>query len=133
MSFTNCPQLFIKYVEFFLRYPILKAIYGQSHPEYSSYMYLLAPISLVILNPIGFIILEVGRANAGNSGSPNADVPRRSKWHILFQVQSALDVGRFIDRSRINCRKELLLYQYSISFVAPLHSFLLIGHLMTSS
>ena len=89
---------FFKYCEFFLRYPILKAIYGQSHPEYSSYMYLLAPISLVILNPIGFIILEVGRANASNSGSPNADVPRRSKWHILFQVQSAPDVGRFTNR-----------------------------------
>ena len=32
-----------------IRYPILKAIYGQSHPEYSSYMYLLAPISLVVV------------------------------------------------------------------------------------
>ena len=77
-----------------LRYPILKAIYGQSHPEYSSYMYLLAPISLVILNPIGFIILEVGRANNSNnssSGSPNANVPRRSRWHILFQVHLLLE------------------------------------------
>ena len=76
------------------RYPILKAIYGQSHPEYSSYMYLLAPISLVILNPIGFIILELGRANnwdnasiSSETGTP-VNVPRRSKFYILLQVCS---------------------------------------------
>ena len=79
----------------FSRYPILKAIYGQSHPEYASYMYLIAPISLVILNPIGFIILEVGRANnwdtvsisSGSSGEQQGGQQgQRSKWSILLQV-----------------------------------------------
>jgi len=69
---------------FLYRYPILQAIYGETHPEYAAYMYLLAPISLVILNPIGFTILEISRAHS----SPNdPDFPRsRPKMKILGQV-----------------------------------------------
>lgn len=37
------------------------ALYGKSHPEYAAYLYLMAPISLAILNPIGFILLEIGK------------------------------------------------------------------------
>lgn len=44
--------------DFALGHPILKAIYSQSHPEYLDYIYLLAPISLVILNPIAFLLME---------------------------------------------------------------------------
>lgn len=44
--------------DFALGYPILKAIYSQTHPEYLDYIYLLAPISLVILNPIAFLLME---------------------------------------------------------------------------
>ena len=46
--------------DFALGYPILLAIYGQTNPEFPMYLYLMAPISLVILNPIGFICMEVG-------------------------------------------------------------------------
>lgn len=38
---------------------IVKAIYEELHPEYVNYLYLMLPISLVILNPIGFILMEV--------------------------------------------------------------------------
>lgn len=37
------------------------ALYGRTHPEYAAYLYLMAPISLAILNPIGFILLEIGK------------------------------------------------------------------------
>ena len=39
--------------DFALGTPILEAIYGVKHPDFPSYLYLFAPISLVILNPIG--------------------------------------------------------------------------------
>jgi len=42
-----------------LGYPLVKAIYEELHPEYVNYLYLMLPISLVILNPIGFILMEV--------------------------------------------------------------------------
>jgi len=37
------------------------ALFGRTHPEYAAYLYLMAPISLAILNPIGFILLEIGK------------------------------------------------------------------------
>jgi len=47
--------------DFALGYPIIVALYGKTQPDYPSYLYLLAPISLVILNPIGFLFMELGK------------------------------------------------------------------------
>ena len=45
--------------DFALGLPILTAVYDSTyHPEFIQYLYLLAPISLVFLNPIGFVLLE---------------------------------------------------------------------------
>ena len=41
------------------------ALYGKTHPEFASYLYLVAPISLVFLNPIGFILMEVSAVLVG--------------------------------------------------------------------
>lgn len=37
------------------------ALYKDIHPEYASYLYLMAPISLAILNPIGLILMEIAK------------------------------------------------------------------------
>ncbi len=55
--------------DFALGFPILQAVYGHSHPDYPMYIYLMAPISLVILNPVGLICLEIG--------SPQSTSPTR--------------------------------------------------------
>lgn len=34
-------------------------MYENTHPEYINYLYLMIPISLVILNPIGFVLMEI--------------------------------------------------------------------------
>ncbi|KAJ8676223.1 hypothetical protein QAD02_012009 [Eretmocerus hayati] len=47
--------------DFAIGYPMIDALYSSTHPEYSSYLYLMAPISLVILNPIGFVFLEIDK------------------------------------------------------------------------
>ncbi|XP_014666770.1 PREDICTED: integral membrane protein GPR155-like [Priapulus caudatus] len=47
--------------DFALGFPIVQALYANVHPDYMQYIYLIAPISLVILNPIGFALLEVNR------------------------------------------------------------------------
>ncbi|CAG0900410.1 unnamed protein product [Cyprideis torosa] len=44
--------------DFALGYPIVVALYKNHHPELPAYLYLLAPISLVLLNPIGFLLME---------------------------------------------------------------------------
>uniref|UniRef100_A0A914WTP6 DEP domain-containing protein n=1 Tax=Plectus sambesii TaxID=2011161 RepID=A0A914WTP6_9BILA len=42
-----------------LGYPIVDALYRQTQPEYAQYLYLAMPISLAILNPIGFAMVEI--------------------------------------------------------------------------
>ncbi|XP_046902225.1 integral membrane protein GPR155 isoform X2 [Hypomesus transpacificus] len=45
--------------DFALGYPIVEALYGNTYPEYLQYIYLVAPVSLVLLNPVGFAFCEV--------------------------------------------------------------------------
>lgn len=47
--------------DFALGYPIVDALYRSTYPEYLQYIYLVAPVSLMILNPIGFALCEVQR------------------------------------------------------------------------
>ena len=44
--------------DFALGFPIVSAVYGETHPDYLNYIYLIAPISLCILNPIAFLMME---------------------------------------------------------------------------
>ncbi|PBC32634.1 Integral membrane protein [Apis cerana cerana] len=63
-SNPGCAALFAIFTtqsnDFAIGYPMIHALYGKTHPEYAAYLYLMAPISLVILNPIGFVLLEIG-------------------------------------------------------------------------
>ncbi|XP_036400526.1 integral membrane protein GPR155 isoform X2 [Megalops cyprinoides] len=45
--------------DFALGYPIVEALYRNTYPEYLQYIYLVAPVSLMLLNPIGFALCEV--------------------------------------------------------------------------
>ncbi|XP_076756400.1 integral membrane protein GPR155 homolog anchor [Xylocopa sonorina] len=64
-SNPGCAALFAIFTtqsnDFAIGYPMIDALYGNTHPEYAAYLYLMAPISLAILNPIGFVLLEIGK------------------------------------------------------------------------
>lgn len=64
-SNPGCAALFAIFTtqsnDFAIGYPMISALYGKTHPEYAAYLYLMAPISLAILNPIGFVLLEIGK------------------------------------------------------------------------
>ncbi|CAH1994415.1 unnamed protein product [Acanthoscelides obtectus] len=47
--------------DFAIGYPIVAALYKNTHPEYATYLYLMAPISLAILNPVSFVLMEAGK------------------------------------------------------------------------
>ncbi|CAK9799087.1 Integral membrane protein GPR155 [Anthophora quadrimaculata] len=65
-SNPGCAALFAIFTtqsnDFAIGYPMIDALYGKTHPEYAAYLYLMAPISLAILNPIGFVLLEIGKS-----------------------------------------------------------------------
>lgn len=53
--------------DFALGYPIVEALYKSTYPEYLQYIYLVAPVSLMFLNPIGFAFCEIQKwKNQGN-------------------------------------------------------------------
>lgn len=72
-SNPGCAALFAIFTtqsnDFAIGYPMIQALYEQTHPEYAAYLYLMAPISLAILNPIGFVLLEIGKRSGENHKS----------------------------------------------------------------
>ncbi|XP_076437617.1 lysosomal cholesterol signaling protein-like isoform X2 [Babylonia areolata] len=67
--------------DFALGYPLIQALYQDSHPDFINYIYLISPISLLIINPIGFTLLEIHQhlnphtpttcTESGGGGAPN--------------------------------------------------------------
>ncbi|XP_053483023.1 integral membrane protein GPR155 [Ictalurus furcatus] len=65
--------------DFALGYPIVEALYRNTHPEYLQYIYLVAPISLMVLNPIGFAFCEVQKRRREQQ-------QQKSKLHVVGVV-----------------------------------------------
>ncbi|XP_059416747.1 integral membrane protein GPR155 [Carassius carassius] len=65
--------------DFALGYPIVDALYRSSHPEYMQYIYLVAPVSLMLLNPVGFALCEIQRWRHTNDSN-------YSQLHVIFTV-----------------------------------------------
>ncbi|XP_056607540.1 integral membrane protein GPR155 isoform X1 [Triplophysa dalaica] len=55
--------------DFALGHPIVDALYRSSHPEYVQYIYLVAPVSLMLLNPVGFALCEIQRWRQTTDGN----------------------------------------------------------------
>ncbi|XP_047503609.1 integral membrane protein GPR155 isoform X1 [Pieris napi] len=73
--------------DFALGYPIINAIYEKTHPEYALYLYLMAPISLAILNPIAFVLMEINKQKEIEmSASDSSQRKNISKWKMLYQI-----------------------------------------------
>ncbi|XP_062383354.1 lysosomal cholesterol signaling protein isoform X2 [Sardina pilchardus] len=66
--------------DFALGYPIVDALYRSTYPEYLQYIYLVAPVSLMLLNPIGFALCEIQR------WKQSPDHNSQSKLHIISVV-----------------------------------------------
>ena len=39
----------------------VKALYSKTHPQYADYLYLVAPVNLIMLNPIAFTLMEIAK------------------------------------------------------------------------
>ena len=69
--------------DFALGFPVLNAIYGPNFPEYPMYLYLLAPVSLALLNPIGFVLMEIGKTQATPGRQSNMKIAKKVVTGIL--------------------------------------------------
>nr|DBA19853.1 TPA: hypothetical protein GDO54_015619 [Pyxicephalus adspersus] len=55
--------------DFALGYPIVEALYQTTYPKYLQYIYLVAPVSLMMLNPLGFVFCEIQKWRENPSSS----------------------------------------------------------------
>ncbi|XP_058643205.1 integral membrane protein GPR155 isoform X1 [Onychostoma macrolepis] len=69
--------------DFALGFPIVEALYRNTHPEYLQYIYLVAPVSLMVLNPLGFAFCEVQR---WRTGEPHQQSKLKVLGLVLLQV-----------------------------------------------
>ncbi|XP_035231718.1 integral membrane protein GPR155-like [Stegodyphus dumicola] len=53
--------------DFALGYPLLMSLYGNTHPKYPAYVYIIAPIQLLIFNTIGFFLIETEKHDSEGS------------------------------------------------------------------
>ena len=96
--------------DFALGLPILNALFATSHPEYIDYLFLLAPISLAILNPIGLVLMEI----SNRKQTPEVEIHRPanglSKDSIMVNDDSPIDSGNEGSESEngVNPKKEHL-------------------------
>ena len=70
--------------------PIFTVLFA-AHPEYSGFLYIVAPISLVVLNPIGFGLMELSRQNSLKNGDSDIDevepgAKKKKKQPIIVKV-----------------------------------------------
>lgn len=63
--------------DFAIGFPIVDALYSKTHPEYAAYIYLMAPISLAILNPIGYVMMEITNLQKKNKEQTPLSSPTR--------------------------------------------------------
>lgn len=61
--------------DFAIGFPIVDALYKKVHPEYAAYLYLMAPISLAILNPVGYILMEISQKIEQKNKLDNGSLP----------------------------------------------------------
>ena len=67
--------------DFGMGLPILNSVFGPGDPMVGL-LYLVAPISLLVLNPIGFVLLEVGKEKQGKDDN--------GAWAAFFTVMKGL-------------------------------------------
>ena len=75
----------VKLLDIPIGLPILTTVFGPHHPL-EGLIYLTAPISLLFLNPIGFVLLELGKDKASRGKAEKADSKGKSALGTLFKV-----------------------------------------------
>ena len=71
--------------DFALGYPLLQSLYGTSKSSLANYLYILAPIQLLILNPIALLLIEVGK-NLESPDTRTEHTTRLRRFSNILQI-----------------------------------------------
>lgn len=117
--------------DFALAYPMFMSLYKDSHPDYPSYLYIVAPIQLLVLNTIGFFIIETDKQKFD-------ETTKCYLWKVLKGTLKNPIVFMTIVGIMWNLifgNKTLLIFDTllkTLSIAFPATALLLVGHTMAS-
>lgn len=117
--------------DFALAYPMFLSLYSNSHPDYPSYLYIFAPIQLLVLNTVGFFIIEMHKHKFDDASiCPILKIFKGTlKNPIVFMTLVGI-IWNFSFGSQIPSIFSSLLKTLSTAF--PAAALLLVGHTMTT-
>lgn len=68
--------------DFAIGYPLFISLYQNDHPNFPDYLYVIAPLQLVLINPCGIFMMELDKFRTENQSSKNPTSP----FKIIIQV-----------------------------------------------
>lgn len=118
--------------DFALAYPMFLSLYKNSHPDYPSYLYIVAPIQLLILNTIGFFIMEMQKQTFDDTSKCHIwkTLKRTLKNPIVFMTIIGM-IWNFSFGNKVLPIIDTLLKTLSAAF--PATALLLVGHTMATN
>ncbi|KAF6208388.1 hypothetical protein GE061_016842 [Apolygus lucorum] len=105
--------------DFAIGFPIISTVYGNSHKDFVSYLYLLAPVNLVMLNPIGFTLMEISKNKNSTSRThlPLRVITSIATNPIVFMTALGI-AGNFLFAHEVPDALEALLKVFGSAFTA---------------
>lgn len=70
----------------------VSALYEKTHPEYALYLYLMAPISLAVLNPVAFVLMEINKQKEQSQANTEPGQPAVSLCTVKLLKQIATGI-----------------------------------------
>lgn len=86
--------------DFALGLPIVKALFDTSHPEYPAYLFLLVPIQLAILNPIGLILMEISKPQIKSAEKTNNDMNKENEGTEIAGTKIKEETSKSLDATQ---------------------------------
>lgn len=102
--------------DFAMGYPIFSSLYETSHPTFPNYLYILAPIQLVILNPIGLFMMEIQK----QWQQQKKDHHRHGKSSLFLPLLKGISTNPIIIMTVLGLFWNLSLSNEIPSFLKPL-------------
>lgn len=107
--------------DFALGYPLISDLYSGTYPNFPHYLYLVAPIQLVLLNPIGLALMEYGQQHRHHLSALR--VVHKLLWNlvknpIIFMPMLAITWNLLTNASPISIYCLKLLDSLSAAFPA---------------
>ena len=117
--YHSCRFIYCPYRD--VHYSILvDAIFGEFHPEYCQYLYLLIPVSVAFLNPIGFLMLEFQKsANEREKTNSNLNILWKAVKGVITNPLVFMVILGLVFHFVLNYTKEYTGFDRNHWFLSP--------------